>query len=328
MPSAARPRAPIPDPAAIAPGDADGWRARLQALAARDGLCATLGITVLAGGPGRCGGGDDGRARAISTSTAAATAARSSRSPTAPSAWRRTRTARSPRGSTRTSPTRPASRAGDRLVARATEVQRSRRIARLPDRRRPARSRAAARRRCRASPARSRSRPDRGAPAEGYTRGCCPVDCHQNDNLASKFSYSRDRRAAARARLPSFERLNVSADLPSPPARACRRAVPTRRRCARRSSASGRRSAGASSRRSSEAMACGLAEAGLKRGQHLVVIGENRPRLYAAMLAAQALGAIPVPLYQDAAASEFVFPIAQCRGRLRRSSRTRSRSTR
>ena len=59
-----------------------------------------------------------------------------------------------------------------------------------------------------------------------------------------------------------------------------------------------------------QALACGLAEAGLKRGQHLVVIGENRPRLYASMLAAQSLGAIPVPLYQDAAAKEFVWPIA------------------
>ena len=57
------------------------------------------------------------------------------------------------------------------------------------------------------------------------------------------------------------------------------------------------------------ALACGLAEAGLQRGDHLVVIGENRPRLHAALLAAQALGAIPVPLYQDAAAGEFVFPI-------------------
>ncbi|HEX6016708.1 MAG TPA: AMP-binding protein [Burkholderiaceae bacterium] len=57
------------------------------------------------------------------------------------------------------------------------------------------------------------------------------------------------------------------------------------------------------------ALACGLAEAGLQRGEHLVVIGENRPRLYAAMLAAQSLGAVPVPLYQDAAAAEFVFPI-------------------
>ncbi len=56
-------------------------------------------------------------------------------------------------------------------------------------------------------------------------------------------------------------------------------------------------------------LACGLAHAGLKRGDHLVVVGENRPRLYAAMLAAQSLGAVPVPLYQDAAADEYRFPI-------------------
>ncbi|HWP18472.1 MAG TPA: AMP-binding protein [Burkholderiaceae bacterium] len=56
-------------------------------------------------------------------------------------------------------------------------------------------------------------------------------------------------------------------------------------------------------------LAGGLAEAGLQRGQHVVVIGENRPRLYATMLAAQSLGAVPVPLYQDAVAAEFVFPI-------------------
>ncbi len=56
-------------------------------------------------------------------------------------------------------------------------------------------------------------------------------------------------------------------------------------------------------------LACGLAHAGVKRGDHLVVVGDNRPRLYATMLAAQALGAVPVPLYQDAAATEYVFPI-------------------
>ena len=56
-------------------------------------------------------------------------------------------------------------------------------------------------------------------------------------------------------------------------------------------------------------IAGGLAAAGLSKGQHLVVVGENRPRLYAAMLAAQSLGAIPVPLYQDAAVTEFVFPL-------------------
>ncbi|WP_284615843.1 AMP-dependent synthetase/ligase [Aquabacterium humicola] len=56
-------------------------------------------------------------------------------------------------------------------------------------------------------------------------------------------------------------------------------------------------------------IACGFVEAGVKRGEHVVVIGDNRPRLYASMLAAQSLGAIPVPLYQDAASAEFVFPL-------------------
>jgi long-chain acyl-CoA synthetase len=58
-----------------------------------------------------------------------------------------------------------------------------------------------------------------------------------------------------------------------------------------------------------EALACGLHQAGLKRGEHMVVIGANRPRLYATMLAAQSLGAIPIPLYQDAVGGECVFPI-------------------
>jgi long-chain acyl-CoA synthetase len=56
-------------------------------------------------------------------------------------------------------------------------------------------------------------------------------------------------------------------------------------------------------------LACGLAQAGLQRGDHIVVVGDNRPRLYATMLAAQSLGAVPVPLYQDAASAEYTFPI-------------------
>ncbi|MFM2263334.1 MAG: hypothetical protein RI959_2010 [Pseudomonadota bacterium] len=56
-------------------------------------------------------------------------------------------------------------------------------------------------------------------------------------------------------------------------------------------------------------LACGLHQLGLQRGEHLIVVGANRPSLYATMLAAQALGAIPVPLYQDAVATECVFPI-------------------
>ncbi|GAB4208099.1 MAG: AMP-binding protein [Tibeticola sp.] len=56
-------------------------------------------------------------------------------------------------------------------------------------------------------------------------------------------------------------------------------------------------------------IACGLHQAGLARGEHIIIVGANRPRLYATMLAAQSLGAIPVPLYQDAVAAECVFPI-------------------
>ena len=56
-------------------------------------------------------------------------------------------------------------------------------------------------------------------------------------------------------------------------------------------------------------LACGLAEQGFKRGDHLAIVGDNRPRVYAAMCAAQCLGGIPVPLYQDAVATEMAFPI-------------------
>jgi long-chain acyl-CoA synthetase len=55
------------------------------------------------------------------------------------------------------------------------------------------------------------------------------------------------------------------------------------------------------------ALAAGLAQAGLARGAHIAVIGGNRPRLYATLAAAQALGAIPVPFYEDAVAEEMVY---------------------
>ena len=55
------------------------------------------------------------------------------------------------------------------------------------------------------------------------------------------------------------------------------------------------------------ALACGLAAEGFRRGMHLAIIGDNRPRLYWSMVAAQALGGIPVPMYQDAPAADFVF---------------------
>jgi len=53
--------------------------------------------------------------------------------------------------------------------------------------------------------------------------------------------------------------------------------------------------------------AAGLAARGFKRGDTLAIIGDNRPRLYWGIAAAQCLGGVPVPAYQDAAAEEFQF---------------------
>jgi long-chain acyl-CoA synthetase len=62
-------------------------------------------------------------------------------------------------------------------------------------------------------------------------------------------------------------------------------------------------------------VAAGLLQAGFKRGEHLAIVGENRPRLYFTMCAVQCLGGIPVPMYQDAVAAEmaFVFDNAEIR---------------
>ncbi|WP_343651141.1 AMP-binding protein [Herbaspirillum sp.] len=56
--------------------------------------------------------------------------------------------------------------------------------------------------------------------------------------------------------------------------------------------------------------ACGLAALGFKRGMSLAIIGNNCPRLYWAMSAAQALGGMPVPLYQDAPAADMAYVLA------------------
>ncbi len=55
------------------------------------------------------------------------------------------------------------------------------------------------------------------------------------------------------------------------------------------------------------AFSVGLSELGLKRGDKLAIIGQNKPRLYWAMCAAQALGAVPVPLYADSVADEMAY---------------------
>jgi long-chain acyl-CoA synthetase len=60
--------------------------------------------------------------------------------------------------------------------------------------------------------------------------------------------------------------------------------------------------------------ALGLATLGFKRGERLSIIGDNRPRLYWAQVAAQCLGGVPVPVYQDSIAKElaFVWNHAEC----------------
>lgn len=54
-------------------------------------------------------------------------------------------------------------------------------------------------------------------------------------------------------------------------------------------------------------LAHAFAHCGVQANQHIAIVGENRPRLYMAMMAAQSIGAIPVPLYQDAIAQEMLY---------------------
>jgi long-chain acyl-CoA synthetase len=51
-------------------------------------------------------------------------------------------------------------------------------------------------------------------------------------------------------------------------------------------------------------LALGLKDLGLARGDKIAVIGTNRPRLYWTFVAAQSIGAVPVPVYADAVAEE------------------------
>jgi long-chain acyl-CoA synthetase len=55
------------------------------------------------------------------------------------------------------------------------------------------------------------------------------------------------------------------------------------------------------------AFSLGLEALGVKKGDTIAVVGSNRPRLYWAMAAAQAIGAVPVPLYADSVAEEMAF---------------------
>jgi len=64
-----------------------------------------------------------------------------------------------------------------------------------------------------------------------------------------------------------------------------------------------------------EALALGLLTLGAAKGDHVAIIGRNRPALYWAMVAAQKAGWVPVPLYQDAAAEEIAYALDHCGAR-------------
>jgi long-chain acyl-CoA synthetase len=56
-------------------------------------------------------------------------------------------------------------------------------------------------------------------------------------------------------------------------------------------------------------IALGLASLGLTRGDRVAIVGDNRPQLYWAIMATQALGGVPVPIYQDSIEKEMEYII-------------------
>ncbi|MBT4830271.1 MAG: AMP-binding protein, partial [Marinovum sp.] len=61
-----------------------------------------------------------------------------------------------------------------------------------------------------------------------------------------------------------------------------------------------------------QALALGLLQLGVKKGDFIAIIGYNRPCMYWSMVAAQSVGAVPVPLYEDAVAEEMVYVLSHC----------------
>ena len=62
-------------------------------------------------------------------------------------------------------------------------------------------------------------------------------------------------------------------------------------------------------------LACGLAALGFQRGDRICIVGDNRPHLYWGMLAAQCLGGVPVPLYQDSIEREMEYIVEHAEAR-------------
>jgi len=63
-------------------------------------------------------------------------------------------------------------------------------------------------------------------------------------------------------------------------------------------------------------LAEGFYNSGLRRGDKIAIIGDNRPNLYLAIASAQILGAIPVPCYQDSVADEIQYILEHAEAKL------------
>ncbi len=64
-----------------------------------------------------------------------------------------------------------------------------------------------------------------------------------------------------------------------------------------------------------EALALGLINVGVNEGDFIAIIGRNRPYFYWAMVAAQSIGAVPVPVYNDSSAEEMAYILGHCGAR-------------
>lgn len=61
-----------------------------------------------------------------------------------------------------------------------------------------------------------------------------------------------------------------------------------------------------------EEIALGLLTLGVARGEHIAIIGRNRPHFYMSMVAAESAGCVPVPIYQDSVAEEIAYVLDHC----------------
>ena len=58
-----------------------------------------------------------------------------------------------------------------------------------------------------------------------------------------------------------------------------------------------------------QAIAYGYLALGVQKGDHVAIVGRNRPAMYWSMVAAMKVGAVPVPMYQDAVAEEMTYAL-------------------